>query len=444
LQSATTLDPQHAREFWRYCVEGGVENLRNSLRFLASQIGYKKASFEPPKPLPKAGLYWPGAAQPDVDLVLDGQHEGGTAAIVFYRSTVQASATAPIDGLIEALNRQGMNVLPIYVSSLKDAESIAVLESIFEQATPTIILNGTAFAVSKAGGPHAPTPLDKTGSMVLQFVMSGTSQEGWRDSDRGLSAKDLTMHVVLPEIDGRVLTQIISFKEEGAFDPITQCSPTRFEPIHDRIDRLAGQAAGWSRLQHVAAADKRVAIILSNYPNKDGRMANGVGLDTPASTIILLQALKDVGYRLDEAPDSGKSLMDRLMAGPTNAFDEVRLRQAKCTLSIKKYLNYYKTLSPSLKASIEDRWGAPQGDPACLDGVFRLAIHQFGNIVIGVQPARGYNIDPKETYHDPALVPPHNYLAFYAWLRLEFKADALVHMGKHGNTEWLPGKALAL
>ena len=444
LESATTLDPQHAREFWRYCVEGGVENLRNSLRFLASQIGYKKASFEPPKPLPKAGLYWPGTAQPDVDLVLDGQYEGGTAAIVFYRSTVQANATVPIDGLIEALNRQGMNVVPIYVSSLKDAESIAVLESIFEQATPSIILNGTAFAVSKAGGPHAPTPLDKTGCMVLQFVMSGTSQEGWRDSDRGLSAKDLTMHVVLPEIDGRVLTQIISFKEEGAFDPITQCSPTRFEPIQDRIKRLAGQAASWSRLQHIAPAEKRVAIILSNYPNKDGRMANGVGLDTPASTITLLQALKDAGYSLDDAPDTGKSLMDRLMAGPTNAFDELRLRQAESTISIEKYLIYYKTLSPSLKASIEDRWGAPQADPTCLDGQFRLAIHQFGNIIIGVQPARGYNIDPKETYHDPALVPPHSYLAFYAWLRLEFEAHALVHMGKHGNTEWLPGKALAL
>jgi len=443
LETATTLDLNHARTFWRYCVEGGVENLKNALRCLASQIGYE-TSFEPPKPLPKAGLYWPGAVQPDIDLVKDGQHKNGLAAIVFYRSTVQANATAPIDGLIKALNREGMNVLPIYVSSLKDPESIAVLDSVFKQAPPTIILNGTAFSVSKPGGPHKATPLDQTGCMVLQFVMSGTSQEGWQESERGLSAKDLTMHVVLPEIDGRVLTQIVSFKEEGAFDPKTQCSPTQFVPIKDRIARLAVQTASWGQLQNISAADKRVAIILSNYPNKDGRMANGVGLDTPASTIALLQALKLDGYTIETAPANGKALMDRFMAGPTNAFDLTRLKQADFSLPIEKYLQYYSSLSPFLRDQIETQWGAPKDDPTCIDGLFRLAIHKFGNVVIGVQPARGYNIDPKDTYHDPALVPPHNYLAFYAWLRLEFGVDALVHMGKHGNTEWLPGKALAL
>lgn len=443
LESATTLSTIHAREFWRYCVEGGIGNLENALRFLAFQVGYK-SSYEPPKPLPKAGLYWPGTAQPNIDLIKDSQHQNGLAAIVFYRSTVQANATAPIDGLIEALHREGMNVVPIYVSSLKDPESIALLDTVFAQTNPSIILNGTAFAVSKAGGPHTATPLDQAGCMVLQFVMSGTSQDGWRESDRGLSAKDLTMHVVLPEIDGRVLTQVISFKEIGTFDPITQCSPTQFVPIEDRIKRLAGQSAGWSRLRKLAQADKRVAVVLSNYPNKDGRMANGVGLDTPASTISLLKALESNGYALDKAPVDGKSLMDRLMAGPTNAFDEARLRQADYTISIDDYLLYYNALTQSLQESIEERWGSPLSDPACIDGRFRLAIHKFGNIVIGVQPARGYNIDPKDTYHDPALVPPHNYLAFYAWLRLKFGAHALVHMGKHGNTEWLPGKALAL
>lgn len=443
LEAATTLELEHANTFWRYCVEGGVENLKNAIRFLALQLGHE-TPVEPPKPLPKAGLYWPGTAQPDVDLVQDRQHKNGLAAIVFYRSTVQANATAPIDGLIKALNREGMNVLPIYVSSLKDPESIAVLDSIFKQAPPAIILNGTAFAVSKPGGTHKATPLDQTGCMVLQFVMSGTSQEGWQESGRGLSAKDLTMHVVLPEIDGRVLTQVISFKEEGAFDPKTQCSPTQFVPIENRIARLAMQTASWCKLRKISTPNKRVAIILSNYPNKDGRMANGVGLDTPASTISLLKALELDGYIVENPPKDGKVLMDRLMAGPTNAFDLTRLMRAEFSLSVEKYLQYYNTLSYNLKEQVEERWGAPQDDPTCIDGLFRLAIHKFGNVAIGVQPARGYNINPKDTYHDPALVPPHNYLAFYAWLRLEFGADALVHMGKHGNTEWLPGKALAL
>ncbi len=443
LETTSTLDTVHTREFWRYCVEGGVGNLRNALRFLASHIGYQ-TPFEPPKPLPKAGLYWPDTAQPDMEQILDSRHQNGMAAIVFYRSTVQASATAPIDGLITALEQRGLNALPIFVSSLKDPESVAVLENILAQAKPSVILNGTAFAVSKAGARHVATPLDKFGSMVLQFVMSGTSRDGWQDSDRGLSAKDLTMHVVLPEIDGRVLTQVISFKEEGAFDPVTQCTPTQFVPIEDRICRLADQATQWSRLQKVAPAEKRMAIILSNYPNKDGRMANGVGLDTPASAIALLNAMRKAGYTVRNPPGNSKDLMDPLLAGPTNAFDKVRLKQAPFSISTEKYLSYYRSLSSNLKGAVEERWGTPESDPACIDGAFRLAVHEFGNVIIGVQPARGYNINPKDTYHDPALVPPHNYLAFYAWLRLEFGADAIVHMGKHGNTEWLPGKALAL
>lgn len=443
LEAANTLETDIALEFWRYCTEGGADNLKNALRFLAQQIGYHSAH-NPPKPLPKAGLYWPATTQPDISHILQSGNTNGLVVVVFYRSTVQANATAPIDGLIDALIQQNMNVLPIFVSSLKDPESIAVLDNILDQSEPSIILNGTAFAVSKAGAQHKPTPLDKRGCMVLQFIMSGTSQEGWNESDRGLSAKDLTMHVVLPEIDGRVLTQVISFKEEGAFDPRTECSPTQFVPFPDRIERLAKQAAAWTKLSKTPNSEKRLAIILSNYPNKDGRMANGVGLDTPASTVSLLNALKADGYSVEEPPITGKVLMDRLMAGPTNALDETRLRQADITFTVDKYLQYYNTLSSILQMQVEERWGKPQDDPACIDGMFRLAIHRFGSIVIGVQPARGYNIDPKETYHDPALVPPHSYLAFYAWLRHEFGADAIVHMGKHGNTEWLPGKALAL
>lgn len=443
LEAANTLDIATARMFWRYCVEGGVENLKNALRYLAQQIGYESPA-APPKPLPRAGLYWPGEAEPALDAVRNSFIRKGTAAIIFYRSSVQANATAPVDVLIKALDRVGLNALPIYVSSLKDPESVAVLTSILDQAGPSITLNGTAFAVSKAGGSHVATPLDQAGRMVLQFVMSGTSEAGWRESDRGLSAKDLTMHVVLPEIDGRVLTQVISFKEEGAFDTRTECRPTQFVPIADRITRLATQAAAWSGLRDAAASDKKLALILSNYPNKDGRIANGVGLDTPASTIALMKTLQAEGYPVEDAPEDGKSLMDLLMQGPTNAFDEKRLRRAKHGLPLERYLHYYRELPESLQKAVEERWGAPQDDPACVDGIFRLAVHTFGNIAVAIQPARGYNIDPKETYHDPALVPPHNYLAFYAWLRGEFGAVALVHMGKHGNTEWLPGKALTL
>lgn len=443
LETSTNVDAEAARTFWRYCLEGGNENLRNALQHLASLIDEAKLP-DPPKPLPKAGLYWPGLSQPSLGQIKDIWTGQSVAAIIFYRSTVQANATAPIDAMIAELASAGVCALPIYVSSLKDAESVAVLSSIMDEQNPDVVLNGTAFAVSKAGIRHSETPLDRPGRTVMQFIMSGTSREGWSESDRGLSAKDLTMHVVLPEIDGRVLTQVVSFKEEGDLDPLTECRPVRFVPIQNRIRRLAKQAAATARLGIAQNLEKKIAIILSNYPNKDGRLANGVGLDTPASAINLLKALAADGYHVDGTPDNSKSLMDMLMAGPTNAFDRDRLLEAEITLDGSEYLNCFKRLPVELQDQIQQRWGAFSDDPSFIDGSFRLALHRFGNVVLGIQPARGYNIDPKDTYHDPALVPPHNYLAYYIWLRENFCADALVHLGKHGNLEWLPGKALAL
>ncbi|MEP0520738.1 MAG: cobaltochelatase subunit CobN [Hyphomicrobiales bacterium] len=443
LEATTNVGGQAAQTFWRYCLEGGNENLRNALMHLAGLIDEGELP-DPPRPLPKAGLYWPGLSNPSLAQVKETWAGHKVAALVFYRSTVQANATAPIDAIVAELSNRGVCALPIYVSSLKDTESVAVLNTILGDQKPDIVLNGTAFAVSKAGMRHSQTPLDVAGRIVMQFIMSGTSQEGWSESDRGLSMKDLTMHVVLPEIDGRVLTQVVSFKEEGDLDPLTECRPVRFVPIKNRIQRLAEQAASWAKLATSKNSTKNIAVILSNYPNKDGRMANGVGLDTPASAVNLLNALADDGYVVDGVPSDSKSLMDMLMAGPTNAFDENRLLNAKNTLSAVNYLNSFRELPGVLQSQIQERWGAYSDDPAFIDGSFRLPIHRFGNVVLGVQPARGYNIDPKDTYHDPSLVPPHNYLAFYIWVRKNFGADALVHLGKHGNLEWLPGKALAL
>ena len=136
--------------------------------------------------------------------------------------------------------------------------------------------------------------------------------------------------------------------------------------------------------------------------------------------------------------------MDRLRAGPTNANGAPGAGGER--LSLKDYEVFFRTLSDEVRVAVEQRWGPPQNDPFfdASSGSFRLALHRFGRVVVGVQPARGYNIDPKGTYHDPDLVPPHGYLAFYAWLRGPFAAHAMVHVGKHGNLEWLPGKALAL
>ncbi|WP_428646606.1 cobaltochelatase subunit CobN [Roseibium sp.] len=445
LTGRSTLPPEAVHRFWRYCVEGGAENYANALRFAAYLIG-KGEEPAHPVPLPRAGIHLPGHAAPDLDTLKATWADPArpVAAITFYRALVQGAQTAPVDALVRALDEMGVNALPVFVASLKEAESVAVLESLFDAARPDVVLNGTAFAVSKAGAAHQPTPLDRIGKPVLQVVFSSSSKEGWEESVQGLSIRDLAMHVVLPEIDGRLTTRAVSFKEEGVFDEATQSTPVRFTPAPDRMRFVAGLAANWARLGHVSAADKRTALILANYPNKDGRLANGVGLDTPASCVSVLKAMKAQGYDVGVAPEASSALMGILTSGVTNALEGRETRSGYEALPLEGYRRAFDRLPDAVRSAVIDRWGEPENDPHVTDGAFRLALHRFGNQVVGIQPARGYNIDPKETYHDPDLVPPHHYFAFYTWLREHFRADAVIHLGKHGNLEWLPGKALAL
>jgi len=445
LTSRSTRPVDVVHRFWRYCVEGGAENYVNALLFAAHLLGRAEEPAHP-VPLPRAGIYLPGAATPDLGALKATWRdaERPVAAITFYRALVQGAQTAPIDALVAALDEAGVNALPVFVSSLKEAESVAVLETLFDEAAPAVVLNGTAFAVSKAGTAHQPTPLDRPGKPVLQVVFSSSSKEGWEESDQGLSIRDLAMHVVLPEIDGRILSRAVSFKEEGAYDETTQSTPVAFTPLPDRIRFVADLAAGWARLGQKPAGQKKAALILANYPNKDGRLANGVGLDTPASCVSVLKAMAKAGYDTDGAPGTSADLMDVLTDGVTNAQERRALREGYQSLPLIAYQRAFSRLPASVRKAVTERWGRPEDDPHVADGVFRLALHRFGNQVVGIQPARGYNIDPKDTYHDPALVPPHHYFAFYIWLRDIFAADAVIHLGKHGNLEWLPGKALAL
>ncbi|XYK80876.1 MAG: cobaltochelatase subunit CobN [Labrenzia sp.] len=445
LTSHSTRGTEDVRQMWRYFVEGGPENYANALRFAGHLIGLAE---EPAYavPLPRAGIYLPGHTAPGMEKLRSAwaDPKAPVAAITFYRALVQGSQTAPVDALVSALAEAGVNALPVFVSSLKEAESIAVLDALFEEAKPDVVLNGTAFAVSKAGIDHQPTPLDKWGKPVLQVVFSSSSKEGWEESDQGLSIRDLAMHVVLPEIDGRLLTRAVSFKEEGVFDAATQSTPVKFTPVPDRMRFVADLTANWARLGRVAAKDKKTALILANYPNKDGRLANGVGLDTPASCVSVLKAMNAAGYDVGTAPETSADLMDVFTSGVTNSLVRRQEKAGYEQLSIEAYTAEFAKLPDAVRTAVEERWGNPQDDPHVAGDAFRLALHRFGNQVVGIQPARGYNIDPKETYHDPDLVPPHHYFAFYIWLRREFGADAVIHLGKHGNLEWLPGKALAL
>ena len=443
LAAHSTVAPEIAERLWRYCVEGGADNLRHALRFAGHLIG-TEAEPPLPRPLPRAGLWWPDMHAPTLDAVKARWRDAArpVAAIVFYRALVQGAATAPVASLIDELDTVGVNALPVFVASLKEASSAAVLAGLFTETTPDVVLNATAFALSSAAGAFRPTVLDAPGRPVLQVVFSSSSEEGWQESDRGLSIRDLAMHVVLPELDGRIFTRAVSFKEAGGQDARTESAPVRFVPKPDRVRFVAELAANWAKLGRKTPSQRKVALLLANYPNKDGRLANGVGLDTPASTVAILKAMETAGYAVRSAPETSDALMCEISAGPTNALKPER--QGGERLGLGRYRELFAQLPAAVRAAVVERWGQPEADPFIVDGAFRLAVHRYGAAAVAIQPARGYNIDPKETYHSPDLVPPHFYFATYLWLREEFGVDAVVHVGKHGNLEWLPGKALAL
>lgn len=480
-----TAGEDETRTLWRYLAEGGPDNIAAALAFLDHSLGAGPAP-PPVRPVPSAG-FWPAAVPAD---------ERPRAVILFYRALVQGGMTEPVEAMAAALGARGIAAQPIFVTSLKDEASANLVASAFAADPPDIVLNATAFAIGtpaqtlprsggegrvaakeqtglgragatssagqdaqpppirlplraspssrpRAGGGLGVSPLPGSPDCpVLQLAFASTSEEAWRASPRGLNPRDLAMHVVLPEVDGRIFAGAVAFKEGDAGGPIVSRS------VPDRIEAAADLAAAWVRLRRTPAPERRLAIVLANYPNRDGRLGNGVGLDTPESCAGLLDALRGAGYRLDEAPATSADLMTLLTAGPTNDLDRRKAGRIGHDAGVQWPLDAYRaafaTLPAETRAAVEARWGQPENDPHVEDGSFRLGLHRFGHLVIGIQPARGYNIDPKDSYHSPDLTPPHHYLAFYLWLRCGFDARAVVHLGKHGNLEWLPGKAAGL
>ncbi|MGY9035521.1 MAG: cobaltochelatase subunit CobN [Rhodobacterales bacterium] len=459
LRGLSTLNDTDYDQLWGYLVEGGLENTGNFLKYTNSIL---KGNTHPPSPKPvlKAGVYWPGEGiTTPKEVHKHWKPDQHVVPIVFYRALIQGVGLNPVNRLVKALLKDNLNPLPIFVASLKDPLCQATIETIFDQHPPTVILNSTAFSVNSLNSDHVRpvnplTSVSANKAPVFQVIFSSSTEEVWESELNGLSGRDIAMNVALPEVDGRILSRAVSFKGESFYDEMTECSITTYRARGDRITFVSSLAKNWCALRQVQNEHSRPAFIMANYPNRDGRLANGVGLDTPESLITVSKELAKHGYKLDNFPKSSADLMKKLTSGPTNWLPDRVKRLGGEFYPLDDYIHEYKKLPYEFRSKIESRWGSPENDPFIkfsskklhkkkIKG-FALSIHRFDNVIVGLQPARGYNIDAKETYHSPDLMPPHNYIAFYFWIRFEFKAHAIVHMGKHGNLEWLPGKSLAL
>ncbi len=424
--------------------EGGAANLRLLLRTLAGLLAGERP--EPPWPAP--------AADP---LPHDWRDEPGSrVGVILYRALWQAGDLALMEALLAALRGRGLAPRGLWVSSLRDGAVQRGVADLLAREGAEAVLCGTGFASVSFEEAGLGAPLwERLGVPVLQVLCSGRSRGAWSASSIGLAPLDLSLQVALPELDGRLTTRVGAFKERSSTSESLATALHRYVPDPERLDWIARLTAAWTDLRRTPAAGRRVALVLANYPNRNSRLANGVGLDTPASAALMLAWLAEAGYELGAPaalPAGGDALIHRLLEGRSND-PESGHRPPLDHLPLDTYRDWYATLPLQGRLRLEAVWGAPDTDAgletaALPDGgtgpAFPVRGLRFGRVVVLIQPERGYDRDPSLSYHSADLPPTHAYLAQYLWLRQSFGAQVVVHVGKHGNLEWLPGKGLGL
>ena len=457
LMEASTVPVGIAAEAHAYLAHGGPANLEQLARFLSDTVLLTGHGFEPPAPAPTWGPL-ERTAREDVT--------GPTIAVLYYRAHHMSGNTAFVEALCRAVEDAGARPLPLYVASLRspEAELIEALGAADAVVTTVLAAGGTRPAEASAGGDDEAWDAGALAGLdvpVLQALCLTSSRSAWEENDEGLSPLDAATQVAVPEFDGRLITVPFSFKEvdeDGL--PVYAADP-------ERAARVAGIAVRHARLRHIPAADKRLALVLSAYPTKHSRIGNAVGLDTPASAVALLRRLRAEGY--DFGPEEGPGSLPGLVSGEGDELiyalieagghdqdwlTEEQLAKNPVRVPAADYRRWFATLPQALRDAVEEHWGPPPGemfvdtsrDP---EGEIVLAALRHGNLLVVIQPPRGFGENPIAIYHDPDLPPSHHYLAAYRWMASPqadggFGADAMVHLGKHGNLEWLPGKNAAL
>ncbi len=437
LDEVSTLPVSTLHRLTHLCDTGGAIAAQAALAQLALAAGLYARPVPGSKALPAHGGWTPENGLCDPLAARDA--EKPLIALTFYRAYVSAADTAPIEALFDAFRTRGFDVIGLFAPSLKVTDSADWLAHTLTSLQPAAVLNATSFSGKGAAGT---SPLDATDAPVFQVALATSTQEAWDTAERGLSPADLAMHVVLPEVDGRIFAGVCSFKEAGAVDPALEFARLAHQPHPDRIAAIADKVAAWVRLGTKNAADKRLACVLSTYPGKDWNMAHAVGLDPLASVDALVADLTGDGYTTQTRPQS-KTLSKTQPETPPEPLADA-LAQTSLSWPLATYKNALTTLPQSLQDALTTTWGLPENDPCFADGAFHFKATQRGNLLIALQPERGTDQQRDDEYHDLSRTPRHSYVAFYFWLCQNFGADALIHMGAHGTLEWLPGKSVAL
>ncbi|GAA2073810.1 cobaltochelatase subunit CobN [Aeromicrobium halocynthiae] len=446
-----------------YLAEGGPANLAQMHAFLSDTVLLTGEGFEPPAAVPAWGLAPRPAEEGEAGADVDGKARVG---VLYYRAHEASGNAGFAHALADAIDATGEAVgVPIFSSSLRSApdELYAELGTLDALVVTVLAAGGTTPGSASAGGDDEAWDVERMAALdipILQGLCLTSSREEWEANDDGVTPLDSANQIAIPEFDGRIITAPFSFKE------IDEDGLPRYVADAERCARVAGIAVNHARLRHTPTSQRRLALMLSAYPTKHSRVGNAVGLDTPVSTVRLLRRLRDAGYDLGPTDGPVHSILameDDTAAGDAlihalidaGGQDEEWLTNAQLTdshvrIGADDYRRWTSALPSALMDDVVEAWGEAPGRLFVNDAdEIVLATIQAGNVVLLIQPPRGFGENPVAIYHDPDLAPSHHYLAAYRWLEARvddggFGAHAVVHLGKHGSMEWLPGKNAAL
>ncbi len=302
LAALSTVNAEDLARFEALLDVGGVENTRVALQGLLGRARGGVEKIPGPRVIPSSGIYRESASR-------SGQL--GTAAVIFYRSHLLAGDVAPVDAIVDALDRRGLATTALYVPSLKAPDAAAWLQRELARLSPCVIVNATAFAARDSEGG---SPLDACNCPVLQVALANSSFALWEKSQRGLGASDLAMHVVLPELDGRLFAGVVSFKEDDDLGQDLGISLVRHAPYGPGVEHVADLATAWATLRISLRGDRHIGLLLSTYPGRPDQIAHAVGLDGLESACRIASRLKDSGYSISDVLCGSPELIGRLCA----------------------------------------------------------------------------------------------------------------------------------
>ncbi|ACO47838.1 cobaltochelatase subunit CobN [Deinococcus deserti] len=453
--AALSLAPAHTLDTARtYLAASGWQNTRELLLSLSDTLRLTAYGAAPPLALPEHGVYHPELPE---NATLADWHQRRDPArpavgVLFYRAHALSGNTGFIDALVGAFEEAGADALPVFTTSLKDVDAHGDPKAFgLLRGEVDAVISTLSFAMADVQAGEITAAGENVGALarlnvpVVQGLTSGGARGPWETSSRGLSPLDTAMNVALPEFDGRIIGVPFAFKEQDG-------AARRLAADPERTARLAGITVRLAALRHKPNVDKRIAFVFTNSTAKASQVGNAVGLDSAASLLLVLRALKGDGYTVGDLPATSDELMHRLIertSYDTTLLTPSQLAQAAARVPAATYEQWFAELPDTMQRRMRQQWGAPPGEAYVHDGSLALAGLHFGNVFVALQPPRGYGMDPDAIYHTPDLPPTHHYFALYRWLREPaasggFGADAMVHVGKHGTLEWLPGKGVGL